>query len=160
MKAVGRIAALLQETMGGPGWHGPGLLQVLEGVDAEQAATHPIEGVHSIHEIVKHLISWHEIALERLAGIWIAASDARDWPPVPGPDEVAWQRDLDRLREVLESTRSAVLGLDDAALDRPLPGRQGVAPSYLTLHGVIHHDVWHAGQISLLMRALGRPSYR
>jgi uncharacterized damage-inducible protein DinB len=155
MEQTERIERLMREMIEGPGWHGPGILMVLEGIDAGQAVVHPVEGAHSIREIVLHVIAWHEILLERLAGERRELTAERDWPPVGEAGEDAWRRDVERLRAVSERTREAVLRTAPDDLDLPLPGAKGTMPRYLSIHGLIHHDAWHAGQIALLRRALG-----
>ena len=48
--------------------------------------------------------------------------------------------------------RKKLLSIDEATLDRPiLPGMSSV---YETFHGVVQHDLYHAGQIAILKRAL------
>jgi len=43
-----RIEDQLQRSLEGNAWHGPAVLETLQGVTAEQAHAHPIAGAHSI----------------------------------------------------------------------------------------------------------------
>jgi uncharacterized damage-inducible protein DinB len=159
MDETARIDDLMRRMLEGGGWHGPGLAQVLEGIDADDAAAHPIAGAHSIWEIVRHVIAWHEIAREALTGRWDPITPERDWPPLPARTEEAWKEDVARLRAAVAATREAISAMPPAALDLPLEGDPRQAPRALTLHGVVHHDAWHGGQIALLRRArLGAPA--
>ena len=153
-----RIAKLVDVVGVEGGWHGPSFLQVLEGVDAAQAAAHPIPRAHSVWELVRHATAWHEIALRRLAGEKVELTPQVDWPPVTETGEDAWRRDVARLESVVAQTREAVLRSGDERLEEPLMLVSGTAPRWVTLHGVVHHDAWHAGQVALLRRALGVPS--
>ena len=63
---IERIETQLRLSFEGPAWHGPSVLEALEGVSAEDAAEHPIEGAHSIWELVLHLIGTYRLVLRRL----------------------------------------------------------------------------------------------
>lgn len=52
-----RLEEQLERALEGEAWHGPSVLEILEGVTAAQAAAHPIAGAHSIWELVLHLCS-------------------------------------------------------------------------------------------------------
>lgn len=57
------------------------------------------------------------------------------------------------LEQSHDSLVAAVSGLDETKLDEPiLPEMSSI---YVTLHGVIQHDLYHAGQIAMLKKALG-----
>jgi hypothetical protein len=45
----------------------------------------------------------------------------------------------------------ALESLDEARLDKPIVS--GMATVYGTLHGIIQHGLYHAGQIALLKKA-------
>ena len=49
-----RLEEQLRRALDGEAWHGPSVLEVLAGVSAEQASSHPIPGSHSIWELVLH----------------------------------------------------------------------------------------------------------
>jgi uncharacterized damage-inducible protein DinB len=48
--------------------------------------------------------------------------------------------------------REAITRVDESRLDEPI--LEGMSTVYVTLHGVIQHDLYHAGQISMLKKAL------
>jgi len=48
MSETTRLADQLRRAFKGEAWHGPSVLEILDGIDAKRAATHPIDGVHSI----------------------------------------------------------------------------------------------------------------
>ena len=45
---LNRLNAHLGKALEGDAWHGPSVLEPLEGVTVKQAAAHPIAGAHSI----------------------------------------------------------------------------------------------------------------
>ena len=62
------IADQLRRAFYGEAWHGPGLFELLDDVDAAMAATRPIPDVHSIWELLLHVAVWDDAALVRLSG--------------------------------------------------------------------------------------------
>ena len=52
---VFRLNEQLRRALQGDAWHGPSVLELLAGLSASQAASHPIAGAHSIWELVLHI---------------------------------------------------------------------------------------------------------
>lgn len=50
-----RLDEQLRRAFEGDAWHGPSVLEALDGVSASQAAARPLDSVHSIWELVLHL---------------------------------------------------------------------------------------------------------
>jgi uncharacterized damage-inducible protein DinB len=152
MSELKRINNQLKRAFEGTAWHGPSVSEVLAGVTAEQAAAHPIAGAHSIWELTLHIATWERVGRRRIEE-WqpIEVSDAEDWPTVEDTSEDAWHVALDELRRNHEALRAAIRGLDEARLDEIVPGTEYTG--YFLLHGVIQHDLYHAGQIALLKKA-------
>ncbi len=150
---VNRLEEQLRRALEGEAWHGPSVLELLAGVSAEQAAGHPIAGAHSIWELVLHLGSDYDLVLRRLAGDVHPLTAAEDWPACPASTEENWQQTVRELRRLNEKLRRAVREFPDERLDDPLvPGSHDTA--YMQFIGVTQHNLYHAGQIALLKRAL------
>lgn len=148
------LASLLRRTVHGPMWHGPALLEALDGLDARDAERHPIAGAHSIWELVLHVAAWAEIAAQRLEGqARLEVSDAENFPPIPRIDEESWHAAKARLTASYELLAEAVRALSAERLKERV-----VAHDYTVgtmLHGVVEHGTYHGGQMILLRRALG-----
>ncbi len=104
-----RLESQLKRSFEGPAWHGPSVLEALEGLTPEAAQAHPVPGAHSVWELVLHL-----------AGTYV---------------------------------RSAVLRFDGDQLDRPLTAGAPYT-AYTQFIGITQHDLYHAGQIAILRRAI------
>ena len=149
-----RLDEQLARALAGEAWHGPSVLEVLEGVTAAQAASHPIAGAHSIWEIVQHVTTWAEIARERIHGQSIGdPTPERDWPPVTATDAGEWRRALDRLESAHRMLAADVRQLTDDALATKVKDLDYSV--WILLHGVVEHGTYHGGQIALLKRAGG-----
>src|SRR5258708_22266023 len=122
MSRATRLANHIERTVTGPMWHGPALVDVLAGVDAKRARTHPVAGAHSIWEIVLHITAWADIARQRIRGE--ATGDPtpeQDWPPVSDAD-ADWPRAVERLNESHRKLAADTQSLDDAQLNALVPG--------------------------------------
>ena len=151
MSEIKRINDQLKRAFEGKAWHGPSVSEVLAGVTAEQAAAHPIEGAHSIWELTLHIATWERVGRRRIEeSIPIDVSDEEDWPAVEDTSADAWTNTLDELRRNHEALRAAIRQLDEARLEEIVPGTQYSV--YFLLHGVIQHDLYHAGQIALVKK--------
>lgn len=153
MSECRRILDQMDRAFSGDAWHGPSLMQLLEGVSAEDASKHAVRSAHSIWELVHHIGAWNAIVRQRLAGEAVEVTPERDWPPVRETSESAWRHALEVLAESRASLRKVVESLRDDQLDEKLAGSS--VSRYAVLHGVIQHDLYHAGQIAILKKAIG-----
>ena len=148
-----RLAEQLRRSFEGGAWHGPSLGELLDGVTAEQAARTPLPAAHSIWAIVHHVEAWCREAAMTLAGkLYESRTGDRDWPPVTDTSPPAWRGALERLRSAILALTAATGALDDQKLAEPVAGREFTY--YVLLHGVVQHNLYHAGQIALLKRQL------
>jgi uncharacterized damage-inducible protein DinB len=148
-----RISDQLRRAFDGDAWHGDSLFEILEGVTAARAGARPIEGAHSIWELVLHIAAWDGAVLRRLGAVAVELSDAENFPPVTDLSEAAWRAALAKVRRVHEELVAAVAALPDSRLDEMVPGKEGAHYTfYYMLHGVVQHELYHAGQIALLKK--------
>src|SRR5574338_1348087 len=112
-----RLADQLRRILEGGAWHGPAVLELLADVSAEQAARHPISGLHSIWELVLHLTSDYLLVLRRLAGDGRGLLPEEGWPPRPAPTEENWQQTIAELKQLSQQLRQAVRDFPADRLD-------------------------------------------
>lgn len=151
MTEIERIADQLNRAFEGRAWHGPSIRELLADVTADKAAAKPVAGAHSIWEIVLHIAAWERAVRRRLEGESLELSAEEDWPPVTDTSETAWREALTMLENRHGELGGAISLLTDSQLKDIVPGT-GYSV-YFMLHGVIQHDLYHAGQIALLKRA-------
>ena len=149
---IERIANQLKRAFTGPAWHGPSVMFVLEGIDAGKAAAAPAFGTHSIWEIVLHIGAWETAALHGLQGGSTNLTDEEDWPVVKDKSEEAWLKTIESLRQGNTKLLEQIEKVSDAQLDQILDKEKGQT-CYVLLHGVIQHDIYHAGQIAILRKS-------
>ena len=129
------------------------MFEILEGVTAARAAARPIAHAHTIWDLVLHIAAWDDAVLRRLGGAAVELSDVENFPPVTDTSDAAWRKALAEVRSVHEKLAAAVAALPDSRLDEMVPGKEGAHYTfYYMLHGVVQHELYHAGQIALLKK--------
>jgi uncharacterized damage-inducible protein DinB len=155
-----RLLDQLEREISGQPWHGPALVNILEGVTAEHAARKPSPDAHSIWEILIHMTGWKREVARRAQGHAAAEPASGDWPAIGEVSESRWQAaredHLRAQRELVELVR----GMSDAQLDTRVPGNTAAfigagITIRATLYGILQHDVYHAGQIAILKKMAG-----
>jgi uncharacterized damage-inducible protein DinB len=152
MNEVERILDQLKRAYEGEAWHGPSVREVLSGVTAAQAHARPVAHGHTIYELVRHIAVWEDVGRRRLEGdpAQIPISSPEDWPPPDDESETGWEHAKAALDRGHQNLVEAIKQVDEARLDQPI--LEGLSSVYVTLHGVIQHDLYHAGQIAILKK--------
>jgi uncharacterized damage-inducible protein DinB len=153
MREAERIAQELRYSFEGGAWHGPAVLELLAGIDAKQAGAHPVANAHSIWEIVLHMRTWNDAALRRTRGEIVRPTPAEDWPAVTDFSEDAWQETIQSLKLAHAKAYNAIAGMPDPRLKEVVPGKTAEHDTfYFELHGLVQHNLYHAGQIAVLKK--------
>lgn len=154
---VQRLAALMQQAYDGePGsevaWHGPSISALTADLTARQALRRAHPDAHSIWELVLHMAFWDEVCVRRLKGarLSVTTGSPGDWPALPGTTNQDWKRTLERARRARASLVRTVRRLRDADLERTVP--EWGWTFHTMIHGTLHHDLYHAGQIAMIAK--------
>jgi uncharacterized damage-inducible protein DinB len=145
-----RILNQLERAFEGEAWHGPSVLEALEGITWEKALAKPIPEAHSIWELVLHITAWEEIVRRRLEGEFPEVTDEMNFPRIQNPSAASWKAAQDELRAGHMRLRATAGRITDEMLD--LKPSEKTSSRYVQLHGIIQHDLYHAGQISILKK--------
>lgn len=143
---VQRLIDILSHTFEKNAWHGPAVLEALEGVTATQAA-HRIGTTHSILELVTHMTAWRIFVCEKLEGN--AAYDVND--EMNFPTKGNWSQAVEELKKSQIRLLKLLKVTPVERLEEVVPGR--AFKFHVMLHGVVHHDLYHTGQIALLKKS-------
>jgi uncharacterized damage-inducible protein DinB len=153
MSEIDRILDQLKRAYEGNAWHGPSIKESLNGVTAEQARRRPLKNAHSIWELVHHIAVWEDVGRRRLQGdpAEVPISSPEDWPPADDATDAAWEKAKAALDRGHQALVEAISRVPESRLDEPI--LEGKSSVYVTLHGMIQHDLYHAGQIAILKKA-------
>ncbi len=154
-ETIAVLLDLLDEAYDRPAWHGPNLRGAIRGLTATEAAWLPRGGSNSVWRIALHCAYWKYAVRRRITGTGKRGSFAREgsnWFPLPTPaDARAWRADVALLDEQHRALREAVAVLPPARLSERV-GQHSVAR---LVYGIAAHDLYHAGQVRLLIRLSG-----
>jgi len=145
------IADELHRAFYGNAWHGPAVLELLSDISAAAAAARPIPNVHSIWELLLHIAVWDNAGLVRLSGKKYQPTGTDNFPLVTKPTEAAWRKAVAQAKRTHDTLEKTVASLPDSRLRDRVPGKR-YNFSHM-LHGIVQHELYHAGQIALLKKA-------
>jgi uncharacterized damage-inducible protein DinB len=145
---IEKITSLLKRTFERGAWHGPSVKEALKDVDSNLALKR-INNTHSIIELVAHMTSWRRYVINRLQGNnSFVVSDEINFPKLS-----AWNSVLAELEESQQQLLELIEKFPVYKLNELVPVSEQNYTYYTLLNGIIHHDVYHAGQIMLIRRA-------
>jgi uncharacterized damage-inducible protein DinB len=150
---VQRIIKLLERNWSGPMWYGTNLSEALKGISRETAFAKPQHASHNIYEYVRHMSTWRRFTIEQLKGnssYRIDINSETDWATDYEVSDLSWQKALQDLKDDQAALIAAMANMTDDQLDETVPERS--FKWYALLHGIIHHDIYHSAQISLLKK--------
>jgi uncharacterized damage-inducible protein DinB len=144
---IQNIIALLTSTFEKKAWHGPAVKEVLKDIMPAQAL-HRFENTHSIIELIAHMTSWRVFVIKKLEGEQnYTVTDEMNFPAV---------KDLQKAIIDLEESQSRLLAalghFPGARLHEIVPHGSYHYSYYTLLHGIIHHDLYHLGQIAFIKK--------
>ena len=148
------IADQLRRAFDGSAWHGPALLELLRKVDARTAAAKPLGNVHSIWELVLHIAAWDDAVRRRLGGQKLQLRAEQNFPRVSDTSTAAWRQAVTSVATTHDALVKSVGSLPDSRLADRVPGKR--YNFYFMLHGIVQHELYHAGQIAILKKAQAR----
>jgi uncharacterized damage-inducible protein DinB len=139
----------------GPNWIGDSILSVLNGLDSKTAFQKPPGNRHSIAEILKHMMMWKYLLVNRLSGDNIYDVDQEKSFDTSIYGEVT-QEALKKLLSDFDDCQRELISLLEKAspegLQAHVSGRD-YNMEYL-VNGVLQHDVYHLGQLAFLKKQL------
>lgn len=144
----------LESSYDGRPWYGESLLQKLEGIGPKEAFAVPVPGVHCIAQVVAHILVWRRVLAGRLSkkpGFKVEIDSAEDWPPVAVLQEKGWEQIL---TELADNQRELISLLSSAPDDLPDTVFSGASTYRDLIEGILQHDVYHSGQIGLLLSVI------
>src|SRR2546423_1386887 len=150
-----RLADQIRRAFEGDAWHGDSIKELLAGVTAATAAARPIKNAHSVWELVLHIAAWDDAVYRRIGGAAVQLTDKQNFPPVNDTSTAAWRQTLTHLEQIHQQLIKAVAAFPDSRLKDQVPGKtEGYYDFYYMFSGIVQHELYHAGQIALLKKAL------
>jgi len=151
---VNYLIAQLHEVEKGQPWLDEWFDKKFDSIDEDKAFSPPQEGVHSVAEIMSHLVEWRWEIISRLKGNprKMEVDSPENWKSLAELKEVGWEALLKSFKESQVELINFLSDKDDEFLTGTYPHSTMMHCYYL--EGVIHHDLYHLGQIGLVIKLL------
>ncbi|HYC85680.1 MAG TPA: DinB family protein [Chryseosolibacter sp.] len=148
MSEITRISRLLTKSFEKNAWHGPSVREVLAQISPADSKKR-LPNTHSIIELVAHMTAWRVFAVHKLSG----DDGYRVGEEMNFPQLDDWLRAVRELEESQAALLDAIGRLPEGRLAELVPHHELRYTFYTLLHGIIHHDLYHLGQIILIHKA-------
>jgi len=150
MKETKRIIKLFEDLYEGSPWIDVTIMGTLENITAEQAAKRVLAKHNSIWEIVNHLVMWRLTVLQRMQGTVVVFPDNNYFEPVKDTSESAWKTTLEKFNDSQQKWIDFLKTFSENDFEKLVQNK--TMTYYEHIHGIIQHDAYHLGQITLLAK--------
>ena len=126
----------------------------LRGINEKNAFTRPIKDLHSVAEIVSHLIEWRKslLSIFTTGKRTVSMDSPENWKTNEELKKESWKGLLKKLKATQTDIISFLSKKDDKWLKQKKTGGKDIFEYYVI--GLIHHDVYHLGQIGIVRKFL------
>jgi uncharacterized damage-inducible protein DinB len=139
------IIRQLDRVFKGPAWHGPSVVETLDKL-SQASMSDSYKNSHTIIQLIAHMAIWRKFVVERLNGN--TTYEVSEEMNFSSPTDL--QITIQELKNTQQSLLEAIKNFPEEKLRDKVPTREY---SFQTmLHGILHHDLYHLGQIALLNR--------
>jgi uncharacterized damage-inducible protein DinB len=147
------IANQFEDVYAGDPWFGKSVTSLLKEVDKSIVFDKP-NGQHSILELLWHIVTWREFTISRLrpSDKTVDFFEENDWRQLDHSNKALWEDGLQRLNETQKELAGLLSSEDDSILRQKVPQRDYDYKNLL--YGIIHHDIYHLGQIAYINKLL------
>ena len=143
-----------------PLWLGQNVMEKIEGISAHTAFIRPIAEIHSVAEIIGHLIALNIDVINKLKAHFNLQLryQPEHWRSNEELKTIGWKQ----LKEDYEKSILSILVLignkDDSLLEKTYTEEnyKSIYPFEFALEGVIHHTLYHLGQLGITIKLLIR----
>lgn len=144
----------LETTLSGQPWFGRAVYEILGEVDESKVNTKPNGTEHSMIELLWHMNTWAEFtlgSLENKSADEMKKIEENDWRTID-PTKHTWKSGLTELKSTHNKIAALLSQKDDSFLSEIVPTRK--FNFRFMLNGLIHHNIYHLGQIAYLKKML------
>lgn len=139
-------------------WVGNSYSRKLNEVDESIAFSRPSEKVHSIAKILAHLTMWRNEAILKInTGKGSKTDDSpENWLSDEELAKKGWHTILEEHNRSMNELINVLQEKDDLFLKKEYYDTdfKGNYPYSFLINGMLHHDIYHLGQIGMLIRQL------
>jgi uncharacterized damage-inducible protein DinB len=144
----------LTHSQHGENWLDENFTKKLDQVSEADAFMIPATGIHSIAEVISHVIEWRKELLRRLIHgqpAILKMESPENWISNEALKKDGWVALVKKLQETHDTFIDFLAKNDDSFFDLPWKDKQ--TNGYLVA-GWLEHDLYHLGQVGLIYKML------
>lgn len=152
-KLIQNIISQLLDIQEKENWLDENFKRKLGSVEAEKAFERPLPELHSVAELISHVLVWRIESIRKLKGLDanLTVDSPENWRTNDQLKAIGW---LNLQKEFYQSIYTLIEMLsdkEDTFLENKY--RDGYSFKYL-IEGLIHHDLYHLGQLGITIKFL------
>ena len=146
--------AQIKDLEGAETWLNETFDKKLKGINDKNAFIRPVKDLHSVAEIVSHLIEWRKslLSIFKTGKRSVSMDSPENWKTNEELKKESWKDLLNKLKATQKDIISFLSTKDDKWLKLKKPGGKDIFEYYII--GLIQHDVYHLGQIGIIRKFL------
>src|SRR5690554_3111981 len=144
----------LKDVQNGVTWYDDNIENKISSIPADQAFIRPLRQIHSVAEIVSHMLVWRRDTIGKLKGQAsnLTVESPENWKTNEELKLIGWDKLKQDLRDSQEELVNCLSDKDDRHLAETMY-QEEFSLKYL-VEGLIHHDLYHLGQIGITIKLL------
>lgn len=146
----------LEQLYGGGSWNDESFTEKLKAIEEQKAFMQPIPGKHCIAEIVWHCTYWRTVLLKQLQGdndFRERTFNDQNFLSLESLQQKGWSN----LLADFKKSQELLIALLNTKNDNFLEGEYKDGRTFdCIVEGIIHHDIYHIGQIGLVISLLDK----
>ncbi|NRB53179.1 MAG: DinB family protein [Saprospiraceae bacterium] len=155
---IEHIIRQLVNNQEGKAWIGPTYQRKLKDITDENAFTRPLPDLHSVAEIISHLTTWQkETILKIRTGEGSLTDDCEEnWYANDKLREKKWATIWKEYQETLAEIIALLQTKEDSFLQEQYYDTdfKGNYPYSFVINGMLHHNLYHLGQLGIIVKYL------
>lgn len=141
-------------------WLGQNVMEKIDGISDHTAFIRPLPGLHSVAEIIGHLIALNIDVINKMKYHFDLQQvyQPEHWRSNKELETVGWKQLKDDYEKSILSILVLIGNKDDSFLEKTYieDNSRSKYPFEFALEGVIHHTLYHLGQIGIIIKLLIR----
>ena len=125
----------------------------IEGISADQPFHRPLPQLHSVAELISHLLEWRKESIRKLTGggAKLRVESPENWRTNEELRLIGWEK----LKSEFYNSQTELTELIQDKTDDYLENKyDGEYTFKYLIEGLIHHDLYHLGQIGITIKFL------
>lgn len=155
---IQHISKQLEDIQNGKNWIGSSFDSKLSSIDEQLMFTRPTTNLHSIAEIISHLTLWRNEAILKIkTGKGSKTDDCEEnWLSIDTLKSKGWETIKNEYDSSLTELLSLLKHKEDTFLNETYYDTdfKGIYTYNFLINGMLHHDIYHLGQLGIIIKYL------